>query len=90
METYHALTQVARPDPPTDDRAKQHAIAPIESKASEPEPTEAAEQPAAIVNQTLEELAREGARRMLERALAVEVDEFARARRGSGRLNPAP
>ncbi|HET9877924.1 MAG TPA: IS256 family transposase [Candidatus Limnocylindria bacterium] len=44
--------------------------------ADEPEPSEAGDQPAAIVNQTLEDLAREGARRMLERALAAEVDEF--------------
>jgi len=77
METYHDLTPVARPDPPTEPDGTQ-AIAPVEVKASEPEPepTDAADRPAAVVNQTLEELAREGARRMLERALAVEVDEF--------------
>jgi transposase-like protein len=76
METYHALTPVARPDQPTDDEAEQHAIAPVEPSGPEAEPTETADQPATIVNHTIEELAREGARRMLERALAVEVDEF--------------
>jgi hypothetical protein len=50
---------------------------------AEPEPSEP---PAAIVNQTLEELAREGARRMLERALAVEVDEFLGRPRYEGRM----
>lgn len=44
--------------------------------ANEREPTQPAAQPAAVVNATLEELAREGARRMLKRALATEVDEF--------------
>jgi len=73
METYHALTSVARPEQPTDDKTEQHAIDPVEPPAPEPEPSEP---PAAIVNHTIEELAREGARRMLERALAVEVDEF--------------
>ncbi len=73
METYHALTPVTRRDRPTDDDAEQHAIAPVEPPAPELEPSEP---PAAIVNHTIEELAREGARRMLERALAVEVDEF--------------
>lgn len=78
METYHALTPVASSRQPAEkflqpaeDEAGQHAIA--QAHAPEPEPSEP---PAAIVNQTLEELAREGARRMLERALAAEVDEF--------------
>jgi hypothetical protein len=73
METYHALTPVARPDQPIDERVEQHVIAPVAPSAPEPE---SSEPPAAIVNHTIEELAREGARRMLERALAVEVDEF--------------
>jgi len=73
METYHALTPLARPDESIDEKANQHAIAPVEPPPPEPEPSEP---PAAIVNHTIEELAREGARRMLERALAVEVDEF--------------
>ncbi len=75
METYHALTQIAPPDAPSEGATVQ-ALAPIEPTSDEPEPTELADQPAAAVNQTLEELAREGARRMLERALATEVDEF--------------
>ena len=75
METYHALTPVAPSDPPTNE-VDAHALAPVDPKPDEPEPAEATDQPATIVNQTLEELAREGARRMLERALATEVDEF--------------
>lgn len=75
METYHALTPIASPQPPSEDPAP-HAIAPLDATTPEPEPSAPDEQPAAVVNQTLEELAREGARRMLERALAVEVDEF--------------
>ncbi len=75
METYHALTRTAPPDPPADEVGAP-ALAPLELKPDEPEPTEAADQPALVVNQTLEELAREGARRMLERALTTEVDEF--------------
>jgi hypothetical protein len=77
METYHALTPVAQPEPPSDGTADALAIASVQPPAldtdAEPEPSEP---PAAIVNTTIEELAREGARRMLERALAVEVDEF--------------
>jgi transposase-like protein len=34
-----------------------------------------APQPGAVINDTLESIAREGARRMLERALRAEVDE---------------
>lgn len=67
METYHALSPIAPSDPPSQ-RVDQHALTPVEPKSDEPEPSSAADQPAAIVNQTLEELAREGARRMLERA----------------------
>ena len=77
METYHALTPVASSRQPADDPTDQLSVDPLQppalAAAAEPEP---AEPPAAVVNQTLEELAREGARRMLERALAVEVDEF--------------
>ncbi|MDQ3689075.1 MAG: hypothetical protein M3406_03395, partial [Chloroflexota bacterium] len=77
METYHALTPGAQPDPRSDSATDTLAIAPGPTPAlttdAEPEPSEP---PAAIVNHTIEELAREGARRMLERALAVEVDEF--------------
>ncbi len=73
METYHAVTPVAQPQPTTEDDIDRHALAPVEPPAPEPELSEA---PAAVVNQTIEELAREGARRMLERALVVEVDEF--------------
>ncbi|MEJ7804211.1 MAG: transposase, partial [Candidatus Limnocylindria bacterium] len=73
METYHALTPIAPPEQPIDGAAEQHAVAPVEPPVPEPEPSEP---PATIVNHTIEELAREGARRMLEQALAVEVDEF--------------
>jgi len=73
METYHALTPVAQPDPSADGATDTQAIAAMEPPAPE---SELSEPPAAVVNQTIEELAREGARRMLERALAVEVDEF--------------
>ncbi len=73
METYHAPTPVAQPQPPTEAGIDRHALAPVEPRVPEPEPSQA---PASMVNQTIEELAREGARRMLERALAVEVDEF--------------
>lgn len=76
IETFHALTPVARPDQRTNDNADQHAIAPVASPTLEPEPTEPGDLPATIVNRTIEELAREGARRMLKRATAVEVDEF--------------
>jgi len=76
METYHALPPVARLEPPTEEQVEQRALAPLGPAPAEPEPTETADQPAAIVNATIEELAREGARRMLERALAAEVDEF--------------
>ena len=77
METYHALTPVAQPDPSSGGAADTLAIAPVlpPALATDAEP-ESSEPPAAVVNQTIEELAREGARRMLERALAVEVDEF--------------
>jgi transposase-like protein len=74
METYHALTPVAPSDHlPGDGAATAIASvkAPAANAGSEPN-----DQPATIVNATLEELAREGARRMLERALATEVDEF--------------
>lgn len=77
MENYHALTPVAPPAAPIED-ADHHPLAPVEST------TDA--QPAAIVNQTLEELAREGARRMLERALTTEVDEFLGRQRYERRL----
>jgi len=73
METYHALTPTAPAEQPSDKPATLVEVAP---PAPEPEPPTADERPAAIVNQTLEELAREGARRMLERALTTEVDEF--------------
>ncbi|HEX6140468.1 MAG TPA: hypothetical protein VF013_08425 [Candidatus Limnocylindria bacterium] len=75
METYHALTQVAPSHAPTATDDEQRAIA-VKALAPQPEPDEAGDQPAAIVNQALEELAREGARRMRERAPATEVDEF--------------
>ena len=77
METYHDLTEIA-PSPPQSDEMDGHAMTATTAPtpAAEPEPSEAGDQPAAIVNQTLEDLAREGARRMLERALAAEVDEF--------------
>ena len=54
METYHALTRTAPPDPPADEVGAP-ALAPLELKPDEPEPTEAADQPALVVNQTLEE-----------------------------------
>ncbi|HET8571357.1 MAG TPA: IS256 family transposase [Candidatus Limnocylindria bacterium] len=76
METYHALTPVAPTKAPTATDAEQPAIAAVTAPDPEPDPSDDGDQPAAIVNQTLEELAREGARRMLERALAAEVDEF--------------
>lgn len=85
METYHALTRVASSESPiesVDDRAPVL----VEPRADEPEPSTADDQPAAIVNQTLEELAREGARRMLERALTTEVDEFLGRQRYERRL----
>ena len=66
MEPYHPLSAVAPLEKPA-----ESPIAP--ASIPEPEPTEPA---AEAVNHTLEELAREGARRMLERALATEVDEF--------------
>lgn len=77
METYHALTSIARSQPPTNE-PDGHAITTTTARtpADEPEPGAPDEQPAAMVNSTLEELAREGARQMLERALAAEVDEF--------------
>jgi transposase-like protein len=75
METYHALTSIAPFQPPRDD-TDQHAITTTPEPADAPEPTQPDDQPASVVNATLEELAREGARRMLERALAAEVDEF--------------
>ena len=75
METYHALTPIAPSEPPTD-QVDAHALTPVEPTTGESEPSGVGDRPAAIVNQTLEELAQEGARRMLERALAVEVDEF--------------
>lgn len=65
METYHAVTPVAQPQPTTEDDIDRHALAPVEPPAPEPELSEA---PAAVVNHTIEELAREGARRMLERS----------------------
>ncbi|HET8571490.1 MAG TPA: transposase, partial [Candidatus Limnocylindria bacterium] len=77
METYHALTPIAPSQPPTDE-TDGHAIVTTTAPkpADEPEPSVADVQPAAVVNSTLEELAREGARQILERALATEVDEF--------------
>ncbi|MDH4334910.1 MAG: IS256 family transposase [Chloroflexota bacterium] len=70
--------QSIAPSERPNDGTDQHAIATTTTSArpEEPEPTQLDEQPAAVVNTTLEELAREGARRMLERALAAEVDEF--------------
>jgi hypothetical protein len=77
METYHALTSIA-PSQSQSDETDEHAIttATASKPADESQPSEPDDQPAAVVNQTLEGLAREGARRMLERALAAEVDEF--------------
>jgi putative transposase len=77
METYHALTPLA-PSQPSPNGTEEHAItATAQPKPADgPDPNQPEEHPAAVVNQTLEELAREGARRMLERALAAEVDEF--------------
>ena len=83
MQTYHALTSVKASDP-LPEQPSNRALAP--TTAPDPEPTEPGEQPAAVVNTTIEELAREGARRMLERALAVEVDEFLGRRRYERRL----
>ena len=65
-EPYHAISSIAPVEKPV-----EKAIAPTPV----PEPDQAEEAPEAV-NRTLEELAKEGARRMLERALAVEVDEF--------------
>jgi len=77
VETYHALTSIAPSQLPNDETDEHGLTTATASKpADEPEPSEPEEQPAAVVNTTLEELAREGARRMLERALAAEVDEF--------------
>lgn len=77
METYDALTSIAPSQPPTD-RTDENAVTATTAArpAEEPESIQPNDQPAAIVNQTLEELARERARRMLERALAAEVHEF--------------
>lgn len=66
MQTYHALTPVAASEP-LPEQPSNRALAP--TTAPDPEPTEPGEQPAAVVNTTIEELAREGARRMLERDL---------------------
>ncbi len=74
METYHALTPIARSEPPAPGASQAPTATPDQSSSETDR--EPAEPPATIVNTTLEELAREGARRMLERALAVEVDEF--------------
>lgn len=77
MKTYHALTPVAQPDLPPKGTADALAIAPSPPPGlatdAEPEPSES---PAAIVSLSIEELARERARRMLERALAVELNVF--------------
>jgi putative transposase len=76
-EPYHALSTIA----PAEEIIGR-AIATL--PGADPG---AAQQPAPeAVNQTLEELAREGARRMLERALAVEVDEFLGRHRYERRL----
>jgi transposase-like protein len=75
-EPYHALTPIAPVEKPV-----ERSIAP----APVPEPDQAEEAPEAV-NRTLEELAKEGARRMLERALAVEVDEFLGRHRYERRL----
>jgi hypothetical protein len=60
METYHALTPIA-PSHQPHEGTSGHAITPASASkpAEEPEPSQAEEQPAAIVNSTLEELARE-------------------------------
>jgi transposase-like protein len=71
-EPYHAISSIAPVE-------KTIAPAPV------PEPDQAEEAPEAV-NRTLEELAKEGARRMLERALAVEVDEFLGRHRYERRL----
>jgi len=59
METYHALTPIAPSELPTAPGDRRPAIPPAQTP--EPEPAELAEQPAAVVNMTIEELAREGA-----------------------------
>lgn len=76
MEPYHAPDTLQLP-----------VMAPLDAPAAEagepPDPLVAATSPA--VSETLEALAREGARRMLEQALAVEVD----AHLGRGRYDGA-
>ena len=91
MEPYHAPEPIALPITP-----------PSGSSDEPPDPPEAAAEPAVAdalpaVSETLEALAREGARRMLERALHAEVDahlgrsryervaDFAGYRNGYGR-----
>lgn len=77
METYHALTSIAPSQPPIDEPDEYAITTATASKpADECGPSEPDDQPAAVVNSTLDEVAREGAPRMLERALAAEVDEF--------------
>jgi hypothetical protein len=64
METYHALTSIAPSQPPADETDEQAITTTAPMRAEdEAEPTQPGDQPAAVVNQTLEELAREGARR---------------------------
>lgn len=96
METYHALTPVAQPDPSSDGAADTLAIAPVPPPAlatdADPKPSEP---PAAVVNHTIEELAREGARRMLERAPGTSAacwpsTAIATAMAGPGRWPSAP
>ena len=70
---------------PVHDHARREAVERSIAPAPIPEPAQA-DEPAEAVNRTLEELAKEGARRMLERALAVEVDEFLGRQRHERRL----
>jgi putative transposase len=71
-EPYHAPTPIAFPTPPSDG-------SPGVEPADGSEPLVPTSQVA--VGETLEELAREGARRMLERALHSEVDAYLGRRR---------
>lgn len=60
IENYHAVTSIA-PSQPSSDEPDDHAITPTKAHqpVDEPEPRDPEEQPAALVNTTLEELARE-------------------------------
>jgi hypothetical protein len=73
---YHAPEPIAFPAPPPEPPADAAAAADPPDRS---EPTVPSSQP--TISETLEELAREGARRMLERALHAEVDGYLGRRR---------